>query len=107
MGLIRSYAPMFGFSFEGYDLWIQRKSEEDYSVLFQDERYKNKLFVAMDQAINADSERWGKKMGDMDREFTSLRLRAQRSGPQKDQLPAYSEERQTKEGYEVKERYYA
>jgi len=102
MGLIRAHGAYFGFCFEGRDRWIERKSEEDYSVLYYDEGQKDKLFVAMEQAVRGDSEKWARKMSELDGEFARLRLRNGDLGPG----PKENVVEKTKEGYEIKERWY-
>ena len=92
--LVRAYAPTFGLMTYGYDQWIQHKSEEDYSVLYRDKNPKDRVFVAWEQAIQAESKVWATRMCSTQCQFARLRLKNQRSDfhvTVATQLPAYTD----------------
>lgn len=102
MGLIRSHAPLFGFSFDGFDAWMTRKSEENYSVLYRDYTPQDKLCVALEMAIRGDENRWARQIGEIYNELDSLKDRVIRDKGRR----VVENVKKTKDGYEVTEQWY-
>lgn len=69
--------------------WLEHKTEEDYSVLYYDERYKGKVFAVMKGATFEDAQRWASEMAITGRDLDKLRQKNLPTRLREDILPAY------------------
>lgn len=101
MKSINSNASRFLFSFDGTSSWNQRKSEEDYSVLYRDYEYKNEQFVAMEWAVGRNADEYARQIGRLNEDLRSLTEKGMKFKGGEDVVEVVEK---TEEGYQVKER---